>query len=754
MYCSTSWTILSLLAFLLANATHVAGQDTSSTARRAKAKPAIKRQLWTTSNIQGTPDPPRPYRTQVAFPDLKFNEPLAAVRVPGTQLMAVAERGGSVFLFRPRDNHGKSLLLSVGRVVYGLAFHPDFKKNGHFFVSTIKKDAEPTEDGTWLMRFTAVQSGKTWSASEDSGEVLLKWPSGGHNGGCLQFGPDGFLYVATGDGSGIADQRKTGQDVSDLLGSILRLDVDHPSKGHKYGIPTDNPFVGVQDARDEIYSYGHRQVWKFSFDANGKLWAGEVGQDLWEMLYLIKKGGNYGWSVNEGSHPFRPERPKGPTPIQKPLIEHSHNDFRSITGGHIYSANRLPELNGHYIYGDYDTGRIWGLRYANGKVTEHRELADTQFRIVEFAHTYDGEVLALDWVGGQFHRMVKYTPPPSGLKKFPRKLSETGLFASAAKHQVAPGVIPYQIISPLWSDGAVKDRFFALPGKSQIEYNDVTYPQPAPGSRPGWRFPDGTVLVKTFSLEMKAGDPSSKRRLETRILHHERIPGDDSVGAQVWYGYTYVWNDEQTEAELLDAGGLDRTYTIADADAPGGTRKQTWHFPSRAECSLCHTMSAKYVLGLNTLQVNRPVAAGQSHANQLDLFNEAGIFTKPIPKPAVEEERLLDITNTNAPLDQSARAYLHANCSHCHRKWGGGNAEFQLLASQPLSEAGVINVRPAHGSFGLNDPKLLVPGDPDRSMILQRMKTKKLGRMPHVGSNEVDKQAVELITAWIRAMKD
>ena len=567
-----------------------------------------KRVPWTTSRVQGTPDPPRPYRTELAFPDLRFTEPLEVTQVPGTQLLGVAERGGAVFLCRAANEPGKTKLVDVGRSVYGLAFHPKFATNGLFFVSTVKKDSPESEDGTWLMRFTAKRNGKSWSADAKSGEVLLKWPSGGHNGGCLRFGPDGFLYVATGDGSGqvtwtyqvndgvgsgIADQRKTGQNISDLLGSILRIDVDRPSENVKYSSPPDNPFVDRKAARPEIYSYGHRQVWKFSFDRDGKLWAGEVGQDLWEMIYLVQKGGNYGWSVMEGDHPFRPDRVKGPSPILKPLIEHSHNDFRSITGGYVYEAARLKELRGHYIYGDYDTGRVWALRYSNGQATQHRELVDTQFRVVSFAQAHDGEVYVLDWVGGQLHRLVRNPPPPADSPKFPRKLSETGLFAATKRHAPAAGVIPYSVNSPLWSDGAVKDRFLALPGKTRIEYNEVTYPQPAPGSRPGWRFPDGTVLVKTFSLDMKQGDPSSRRRLETRILHHERIPGDDdSVGTQVWHGYTYIWNDKQTDAELLDAKGLDRTLTITDAD--GTERKQTWHFPSRAECTLCHTMSAKY----------------------------------------------------------------------------------------------------------------------------------------------------------------
>ena len=546
----------------------------------------------------------------------------------------------------------------------------------------------------------------------------------------------------------------TGQDLSDFPASILRIDVDNTDPGLPYAIPTDNPFINTPHAKPEIYSYGHRQVWKFSFDTvNGNLWAGEVGQDLWEMIHLVKKGGNYGWSVVEASHPFRPERKKGPTPILPPIIEHNHDHFRSITGGYIYHSSRLPDLENAYIYGDYDTGRIWSFQYENGKVTRHRELVDTQMRVIGFGQDSSGEVYVVDFVGGRLHRLVPAPPPPANAPKFPQKLSETGLFASTKDHKPASGVIPYSVNARLYSDNAVKERFIALPGNSQIEFDAVTYPQPAPGAPPGWRFPDGTVLVKTFSLEMETGNPATLKRLETRILHHIRMPGDDDeYGAQVWKGYTYLWNDEQTDAVLLDANGLNRDYTIRDANAPGGVRKQTWRFPSRAECTLCHTMSSKYVLGVNTLQMNKDHNYSGVVANQLTTLEHLGMFAKPLPETVQELPKLADYHDANVDLDTRARSYLHANCSHCHRKWGGGNADFQLLTTLPLDQTGILDTRPGQGHFDLNDPKLLVPGHPDRSLIYYRMTKLGLGRMPHVGSNVVDDAAAKLIREWIEKM--
>jgi uncharacterized repeat protein (TIGR03806 family) len=339
---------------------------------------------------------------------------------------------------------------------------------------------------------------------------------------------------------------------------------------------------------------------------------------------------------------------------------------------------------------------------------------------------------------------------------FPRKLSETGLFNSTKDLIPAAGLIPYSVNAQLWSDGAAKERYLAIPGDSKIEFETVTYPQPAPGSEPGWRFPDGTVMVKTFFLDgvkaEGAGAPA-RRRLETRLLHVERVHGSEEVGDQVWRGYTYVWNDDQTDAELCDKNGLDREFTVADAEAPGGLRTQKWHFPSRTECNVCHTVTAKYALGVNTAQLNREHDYGNEKANQLSVFDQLGLFTVKLPKPPADMPKLADFTDPHASLDGRARSYLQANCSHCHRKWGGGNAEFQLLHTLPLGEMGAVDTVPGQGTFGLQDPKILVPGDPARSLVLFRMERLGQGRMPHIASNVVDREGVKLIRQWIEGLK-
>lgn len=710
---------------------------------------------WTTSRMQGTPDPPLPYRTELAFP-LKFTEPLELVPAPGSRRLFVAERYGKILSFvnEPSVDRADGLI-DLGKVIYGLAFHPRFATNGYLFVTYVRDASKEEPDGTRVSRFTVDRSDPP-VCDPTSERVILEWPSGGHNGGCLRFGPDGMLYIATGDSSGIADGLLTGQDPGDLSGSILRIDVDTTDGERLYSIPSDNPFIAVEGARPEVWAYGLRQPWKMHFDAkSGDLWTGNVGQDLWEQVFLIERGGNYGWSVMEGSYPFRPERKHGPTPFLPPIVEHDHAGFRSITGGVVYHGTRLGELRGAYIYGDYDTGKIWMFRYdrASQRVSDWRELDDSNLRLVSFAEDNAGEFYLVDHLGGGIHRLVPNTAKDTAAE-FPRRLSETGLFQSTADHRLAPGILPYSVNAPQWCDGGIKDRFFGLPGSSQIEFDAVTYPQPAPGAPPGWRFPHGAVVAETISLEMESGNPASRRRLETRVLHYEQLAGSEEVGDQFWRGYTYVWNDDQTDAVLLDAEGTDRTFAIADRSAPGGKRLQTWRFPSRAECTVCHNMAAKYLLGLTTLQVNRSRDEGGKIANQLAVFDHIGLFTKPLETPREKLPRLAAYDDLSTALEARARSYLHANCSHCHRKWGGGNTEFQLLATQDLKDLGIVGVRPAHGGFYIPDAEIAAAGEPLRSVLFYRMAKLGPGRMPRLGSERVDEAGLKLIHDWLASLPD
>jgi len=713
-----------------------------------------KRVPWTTSRVVGSPEPPSPYMAALAFPHLKFDVPTVITRAPGTDRLFVATNKGKVFSFEDnRDTKEVELFLeleskydtkrkrTVHRQIHGLEFHPDFEENGYVYVYI--REHLPSPVRSRISRFETFPDNR-YKVDPDSQLIVLEFPSVGHSGGSMKFGPDSYLYIGTGDGYGQSDPLQTGQDTSDLLASILRIDINKTRPAKPYSVPIDNPFVNTPGTRSEIWAFGFRQAWKLSFDRKtGDLWVGEVGQSTWESIYRVKRGGNYGWSVKEGFQWFRPQRSLGPAPLSPPVVSHSHGEARSMTGGFVYHGSRFKKLVGAYIYADWETGKIWALRYdrEKEKVTWHEELDDTSLDIAAFGETHAGELYMMTNQTGQIYELVKrpklsddQKPPP-----FPRMLSETGLFESTKDHQPAGGVIPYSVNAPLWSDAAHKDRFLALRDDSQIEYL----------KNGRWLFPEGAVLVKTFAIDMEEGNPASRRRLETRLLTLQSGP----QGREQWAGYVYIWNDEQTDAELLGKDLLEKTYTIRDASAPGGTREKTWYYPSRTDCMICHNEKARFVLGLYTEQMNREHQYAGGTDNQLRTLQHIGLFDKPFPDRPHKLPRLIDPSDESRTVDERVRSYLHANCAHCHQRGGGGNADIQLMYDIPLDKTLMVNSAPQHGDMGVGGSLLLKPGDAERSVLFTRMNVRGVGGMPHIGSLEVDQDAVELIRRWINNQK-
>ena len=696
-----------------------------------------KRVAWTTSRITGSPEVPLPYVSERVFPALKFNNCLDLTAMPGSDRLFVVEQSGKIFSFPNKsDIAAADLAIDFAKAipgveqVYALAFHPDFVRNRLCFVCYIKKAELP--DGTHIARFRVSDTNPpTIDAASET--TIITWLSGGHNGCCLKFGLDGCLYISTGDGSGPnpPDARRAGQDVSNLLSCILRIDVDHADDGKNYRIPTDNPFVDLKGARGEIWAYGFRNPWRMSIDRQtGDLWVGDVGWELWELLDRVERGGNYGWSVVEGRQSTNPEWPRGPTPILPPTIDIPHSESSSITDGLTYYGSRLKELHGHHIYSDYDTGKFWGFRYVDGKVIGHRELADTTHRVVGFGEDREGEFYFLDHTAGTIHRLIP-NPQPDQSATFPRKLSETGLFDSVTSQTPAPGVIPYSINAEPWADYAVAERLVAVPNELSIN-----------AAGPAWVFPKDSVFAKTLSLDRQLGNSSSRRRVETQILHFDGID---------WQTYAYQWNDEQSDAVLLPAAGAERTFDIVDANAAGGKRQQTWRFSGRAECQRCHNKWSGSALGFITPQLNRDHGYGGASASQLDTLAHIKIIEPP-PPPTEKRPRLANPRDASADLDGRARGYLQTNCAHCHRLHAGGSVLSQMHYDLPLEKTNMIGARPSQGTFGIHAAQVIAPGDPFRSVLLYRMAKLGGGRMPHIGSTEVDRDGVELIYNWLRQL--
>jgi glucose/arabinose dehydrogenase len=286
----------------------------------------------------------------------------------------------------------------------GLAFHPKFKENGEFFVYYSVKPTEEHPHQTIVSRFHVSRDDPN-RADPKSEQVLLRidakyW---NHKGGTLVFGPDGYLYLGLGDGGSMNDPHGNGQNLNTLLGKILRIDVDHKDPGLEYAIPKDNPFANRKDARGEIWVYGIRNVWRIAFDkATNELWAGDVGQDTWEEIDIIKRGGNYGWNLREGLHSFGPKGSPPRSDIIEPIWEYNHSVGKSIIGGSVYRGKKLPPLEGAYVYSDYVTGQIWALWYDRDKkqVTANRTIQQKGLPILSFGTDDEGEIYFLTQAGG------------------------------------------------------------------------------------------------------------------------------------------------------------------------------------------------------------------------------------------------------------------------------------------------------------------------------------------------------------------
>lgn len=674
-----------------------------------------------------------------AFPNLTFSLPMLLLQAPATpDRVYVMERAGIIKSFPnratamtgdvrqvidltgPVDDQGEGGLL-------GMAFHPEWATRKELFLSY-------TRAGNPLVsvvsRFRSTDNGVTFNPASEERLFEVNQPYSNHNGGGIAFGRDGFLYFGLGDGGSGGDPLGAGQRTDTTLGKFIRIDVNVPA-AQRYAIPPTNPFANgtvcnngradtIVDAGAgatrcaEIYALGLRNPFRWSFDtATGDLWAGDVGQGTWEEVDVITNGGNYGWRPCEGFYRQGSTSQRCATPgFIDPIVAYGRAVGQSITGGYVYRGTTIPGLVGRFIFGDYQTGRVMAV--AENPVTGERtieELADTNLAISSFGQTLDGEVFVLGLTNGQIHTLAPMgTPMPS---TFPQRLSQTGCFDAMDVKKPGPMLIPYDLNSPLWSDGAEKERFFAIPDGTTIRVQ-------ADGD---FEFPNGTVTVKTFTL--------GGRRIETRLLM--RHPDGQ------WAGYSYEWRDDESDADLLPAG---KSKVV-------GT--QTWQYPSRAQCLSCHTASAGRSLGPELAQLNRDLVYPRNViANQLETYETIGLLAAPLGMPVAQLPRLASPTGTGS-IEAKARAYLHSNCSVCHRNaMGQGPQDFRYSLS--LMQMGVCNTTPLNGDLGVRGARLLMPMNAGQSLISLRMKASNAFRMPPLGSSVVHGDGVTLIDQWIASV--
>jgi len=718
----------------------------AATPAPAAEKPfGLERRIpWYESRVVGSPDPLPPYKVVRAFAKLTIKQPLCLFPEPGSNRLLILQHlgfwAGPTRLLAVPDDQAASqteVLIEIKGLAVGIAFHPEYERNGYLYFG-LNGPSAGGKKTTQVVRYT-VDRKPPHQIDPASKHLIIEWPSDGHDGGDLAFGNDGYLYVSAGDGSAGSDANVTGQSLDDLLGAVLRIDVDHPDQGRNYGVPRDNPFVERKGARPELWAYGLRNPWRLSYDRpSGQLWVGQNGQDLWEQVYLIKKGGNYGWSLTEGSHIFLASRQAGPDAILPPTAEHSHSEARSIAGGRVYRGTRLNGLVGAYVYGDWSTGRVWGIKHNGTKALWHRELVDTPFNITGFGTDHAGEMYVIDHAGG-FYRFEPTTESDRPRAPFPTRLSATGLFDSAPAHRPHPAAIPFDVCAPQWADGATSERFAALTGLERI----VQKPQLNAGGT--WTLPNGSVLVQTLSLDLAgATGVPDRKRIETRLLVRQQ--GE-------WTGYSYRWNAEQTDAELVSSAGSTAALEVHDPAEPDKRREQTWRFPSRAECLVCHSRAAGFILAFTPLQLDRDRHFGGIVDNQLRALEHIGVFQGPLPARSEDRPRLVNPYEADAPQEARVKSYLHVNCSICHVNEGGGNSRMELELTTPVGKMGLVDEAPLHDRFDIKDARLVAPGSPERSVLYQRLTRRGTGQMPPLVSTEVDRKAVELIADWIKGLR-
>ncbi len=722
-------------------------------------------------NVPGAP-PPTAIAVANAFSGLTFSQPVCMASPPDdTQRLFVCEKTGvlklipnvtaatptqSVFLNLPTllTSRGESLNAGGEQGLLGLAFHPSYAVNRYFYIFYSVTRSGATYQR--VSRFTT-QVGNPNAADTSSERILLEQfdEASNHNGGGLAFGPDGYLYISVGDEGGGDDTYNNSQRINrDFFSGMLRIDVDKKAgslnpNNHaavlrdagvaRYAVPPDNPYVGATSfngvaitpasVRTELWAVGLRNPWRFSFDpATGDLWCADVGQNAYEEIDLLTRGGNYGWAYREAVHAGPKTPPFGFSSID-PIYEYPHGSGtfqgNSVTGGIVYRGAKISSLVGAYVFADYSSGNIWALRY-DATTVQIERIAGYSSLVAFAPDPSNGDVLMASIYEGTIRRLVS-TP---AVGAYPQTLSATGVFADLSDLAPNPGLLPYEPNLAFWSDFAAKRRWFAMPDAA----SRMTWFREGP-----WTLPTGMLWVKHFDLETTRGNPATSKRIETRVLVKT------AAGA---YGVSYRWNDAQTDATLVADEGVTFPVNIVDNGVP---LIQNWQIPSRANCVTCHNTQAGSTLSFNTRQLNRANTMNGFSGNQIDLLSGGGYFAN-LPEPTISLPRHARPDETTQPVEDRARSYLAVNCAYCHMDGGTAPTAWDGRPELNLAQTGLINGS-ATSNGGNPANKLIVPGDPAHSIVLSRISlTNGFTRMPPLASNELDAVDISLITNWINQL--
>jgi uncharacterized repeat protein (TIGR03806 family) len=669
-----------------------------------------------------------------AFPLLTFQAPVFMTYVPDdSDRLVVLERGGVVHVFPNDPNVTESTpLLTLSDVfdegvetgLLGLTFDPDYTSNGYFYVYY----TAGTSIDDFASRIVRYQiSSDPNVADPGSATEILREPQPAyynHKGGMLEFGPDGLLYASLGDGG----DRTNGQSTDDLLGAIVRIDVHAGGPDAAYGIPPDNPFASASGGLPELFAWGFRNPWRFSFDrVDERLWVADVGEYDFEEIDLVRSGQNYGWPVREGLHCLPPATDCELDGFASPISEPSFGDSEAIIGGYVYRGAAIPSLYGSYVFGDFSSRALYALHYAEGGGVQSLGV-QTDANLASFGVDAAGELYAVaaypvENVTGKLYKLVEQ-PGPALLAGFPKKLSATGCFESLDPLRPASGVIPYAVNAPFWADSALARRYVVLPGGTPISVSDDGSLHP----------PTGAIFLQTFYLDEVQGDRATRRVVETRVLVNQA----DGLRA-----YSYRWNDTQTDATLID----DESSRSFELTREGRTLEYTYRFPDTSQCLSCHSDERGRILGFQLRQLDRPFTYPPDcrQQNQIKAFLELGVLGRLVESG----DAFARLEDEDAPLEVRARSYLEVQCAWCHAPTSAPSGLMDLRYPLPLESAELCDARPLHGDLGVEHARIIDPGSPDTSLLYLRLADGGDATMPPRPGALVDTRGAAVVREWI-----
>lgn len=725
-----------------------------------------------------------------AFPNLIFQDPMTIIEVPDENSYYVVGKSGFIWQIANNPNTtSKNEVLNISDRVdidgdsglLNAILHPEFGQSGSpnrgylYMLYRFHPEGDVSECGddafVRLSRFNRPDGSNNFDPNSEFVLVQVFDEQCWHNGGGMFFDDEGYFYFTIGDAGGANDEYNTTQSLnSRLLSGLFRIDLemdasrshpirrqqvdppgmsfdDYSSFSQGYFIPNDNPWQDVNGGiLEEFFALGLRSPHRASWDpVTGDIYVGDVGQARREEVSKITKGSNLQWPFREGSISGPKSQPNPLIGVSTPpALDYNRSDGNSVIGGFVYRGSGFQgDLSGKYIFGDHGLRNVWTFNPANQEVAFLLRVPYSgngdKNGIASFATNSNGDIFILKLYGTAQNggiiyklRQTSFVPEPPAL------LSATGAFTDLNNMTPAPGIVPYTVNAPLWSDRAEKQRWIALPNDGT---HNTANEQIAFSETGGWQFPVGTVFIKHFELPVDYQNPSVTQKLETRFLIIAQNGGT--------YGVTYKWRADGSDADLLESGDT-QVFNIAN----GSPATQTWEFPGRADCLTCHNANAGFVLGLQTWQLNGDFTypSGMTD-NQLNTWNHLGMFANsfdPADIPGFLQS--VPIGDDSQAEEVRVRSYLDANCAHCHRP-GGVEGAFDARFSTPLENQNLVNA-PVLSRNSPASQYIVKPNNTAASELWVRDGSLAENAMPPLAKNLVHEEYMAVLTAWINSFSE